>query len=122
MTMLARGRPPKIPHPEMGDMCPAGHGAADATGTHRAAPSPRAGYTVMPCSSSATSLPPPVAARPVPFARSRPVAGPPACARAAGRTGLPRAGCGDFVWILKVGDGACGMPLPAFPQAGWLGA
>ena len=44
-------------------------------------------------------------------------------ARPAGRPGLPRAGCGDSVGILKIAGGACVMPvpsLPAFPQAGGL--
>jgi hypothetical protein len=84
--------------------------------------SSRAGYTVMPYSSSMTSPPPRVAARPVPFTRTRPGARL-AVDRAAGRAALPRAGCGDSVGILKTGDGACVMrvlSLPAFPQAGGL--
>ena len=77
--------------------------------------SSRVGYTVMPYSSSMTSPPPRVAARPVPFARTRPATRRPALTR----SGLPRASCGDFD-----DRGRCprhGIPsLPAFPQAGGL--
>jgi hypothetical protein len=65
---------------------------------------------------------PRVTARPVPFARTRPSAGRPALARRAERAAL-RTGCGDFVGILKMADGACILlvpSLPAFPQAGGL--
>jgi len=84
--------------------------------------SSRAGYTVMPYSSSMTSPPPRVAARPVPFARTRPGAVRPGFARRAGRATL-QAGCGDSVGILKIAAGTSVMPvpsLPAFPQAGGL--
>jgi hypothetical protein len=64
-----------------------------------------------------TSPPPRVAARPVPITMTRPGA-----RRPADRAAL-RAGCGDFVGILKPAGGACVMPVPsfpAFPQAGGL--
>src|SRR6202035_441939 len=78
-----------------------------------------------PCRRWRAVRPPRVAARPVPLARTRPVAGRPVLARAAGRAVFPRAGCGVFGGILKLTAGACAMPLPsipAFPQAGGLGS
>ena len=75
----------------------------------------------MPYSSSMTAPPPRMAVRPrpVPCARTLPEASRPALARLAGRTALPRTGCGNFVRILEIAGAVCVMPvlsLPASPQ------
>jgi hypothetical protein len=67
--------------------------------------SSRAGYPVMPCSSSMTSPPPRVAARPASLARTWP---------RTDRSAAPRGACGDFVGILTTAGGACVIGLSLF--------
>ena len=74
--------------------------------------SSRAGYTVIPHSSSITGPPPRVAARPVPLASILPDAVRLDFACLAAR---PRAGCGDFVGILARAGASCAMGIPSLP-------
>jgi hypothetical protein len=82
-----------------------------ATGLLRTGP----GYTVIPHSSSMTSPPPRVAARPVPPARAglRPVAKV-FLGRPEGLAARRGASCGESVGILKIAAGACLMGLSLF--------
>jgi len=86
------------------------------TARHRPS-SDRAGYTVIPYSSSMTSPPPRVAARPFPLAMTvlRAVPAVVFFRRPAGRRTVPsRDACGDFVGILVRAGAACVMGLSRF--------
>ena len=83
------------------------------TARHRS-PSSRAGYTVIPHSSSITRRPSPrVPGRPVPPTKTWPRAALPVAAGTR-RAALPRAGCGDFVGILGRDSASCAIRFPLF--------
>ena len=82
------------------------------TARHRS-PARRAGYTVIPPSSSTTTRPSPrVAARPVPAVKTGPPVRPGRAAVAMGRVTPARDGCGFFVGILARTGADCAMGVP----------